>query len=951
MTLHLLQSLSLAYSFDVISSPTSSELPSFSLFIAPRATVSFCSNMDNDRTTSLFPTGVARLPTMLVFPRQNSPSLKVAARGSRNGYPYPLDKNRHPTLSAHWKMFTHGRQLLLRSGVVRLTPTQKSKEHFADSKSPSTWVRMWTWRGQPAGLQVEEAPGPVILRVRGESSEATLKISTTNVIEQGQEGLRYDSEHLGFQEVLVHEIDGENVYEWTEERLQAVFTGKYQPNETKIPDEATNQNILPRTDQSFILVVSEVDELSFEQHPMYLKGFRKLAVSSQTLQSFCMFERKHGMFRIFATNEVNGELHNKLVYEINGRSVKDMNLSQVRDLFAECHDELVLKLKSATVKGLMDLFVNRVSLMAKRMSTTRLDRTVANVKRQAANPEPVMEEKKYGKQVEGVVQHSCIRVGSEVAPFAVNVHTSENTLDGDLQNMESMPENAEDDSCCTFEIHLKEEEDSLQVLTSRQADGSLLIADITESVRPCSSRNRQELRVSLTVDDRSVRPCTPEEISQLLQDSISKKKFTIRIRRPKDLVFLKDFDSFLVQGTLYLQRQSLHEVVWRESQIFLKENVLYYYKSRFDFEIEKDRQQFYLEGCRAVAVDDDSLARGVDRPHDLQGVELRQSTLEVLAKVKENDPSCVHIVAGNEGQKYVFKIINLLRGGILVFAAHSQAERDFWVKEITKRADIVSKDGSKFSSLSQDQMVESISKDRADMLPMGEVVEDKEMERNHILERIKVLKHSVPPRDARILKEIEMQVNDRSNLDVAMEVGLTPAGGCCYVNDVGLLGMLLDFSVNPNAKDANGMAPLSVACGEGHIECVELLLARRADVRGNSEASEFSALPLGLKTPIFRAVQGGNAACVQAILKEGGNPNEIGGGGVTPVFLAMEQGMYDCLQLLIECNADVNRRRIWDGADALEAAIETAVKRVTRMRVMSMGTTTDSVPETRIDLR
>ena len=97
-----------------------------------------------------------------------------------------------------------------------------------------------------------------------------------------------------------------------------------------------------------------------------------------------------------------------------------------------------------------------------------------------------------------------------------------------------------------------------------------------------------------------------------------------------------------------------------------------------------------------------------------------------------------------------------------------------------------------------------------------------------------------------------------------------------------------------------------------------------------------------MKTPIFRAVQGRNVACVQAILKNRGNPNETGG-GVTPLFLAMEQGSHDCLQLLIEYKADVNSKRSWDGADALEASVETTLQRVVRMRVASMGTTSDSV--------
>ena len=367
------------------------------------------------------------------------------------------------------------------------------------------------------------------------------------------------------------------------------------------------------------------------------------------------------------------------------------------------------------------------------------------------------------------------------------------------------------------------------------------------------------LDLSLTVNDHPIRTSTPDEILKLFRELSSKRNFSITIRQPKDFVVLKDSESFLTQGSLLLQRQSLHENVWQESQIFLKEKVLYYYKNRFHFEIEKERQQFSLEGCRVVAIEDEVFPSAVGLKQDEQDQDIKYSMLEVLAAVKQENPSVVHTVDGKEWNRYAFKVINLFRGEHLVLAAHSEAERDFWMKELSKRAIVTSTEELGTPSNDDQEVAHRVIKGHGTTQVIGCI--DADDERHHILERIKVLKLSVLPRHQKILQGIEEQVRNRSDLDATMEIGLTPVGGCCYFNDARLLGMLLDMSADLNVKDIvclhesflpadcswqNGMAPLSIACEEGESECVELLLERRADIKGNSEARGVEVFPARL---------------------------------------------------------------------------------------------------------
>ncbi|XP_007891701.2 ankyrin repeat and SOCS box protein 12 [Callorhinchus milii] len=93
--------------------------------------------------------------------------------------------------------------------------------------------------------------------------------------------------------------------------------------------------------------------------------------------------------------------------------------------------------------------------------------------------------------------------------------------------------------------------------------------------------------------------------------------------------------------------------------------------------------------------------------------------------------------------------------------------------------------------------------------------------------------------------------------------------------------------------------PLRLAASGGHLKCLEVLLARGAEV---------DSLDVKAQTPLFTAVSSRHLDCVQALLRAGANPNGSVYNNSSPILTAVREGDVEILKELLEHEAEVNVR-------------------------------------------
>ena len=149
--------------------------------------------------------------------------------------------------------------------------------------------------------------------------------------------------------------------------------------------------------------------------------------------------------------------------------------------------------------------------------------------------------------------------------------------------------------------------------------------------------------------------------------------------------------------------------------------------------------------------------------------------------------------------------------------------------------------------------------------------------------------------------------------------------------DTETLSSLLDVgdASSVNSKNENGMSALMLAAMTGHVEALELLLDRGADlelqVTVSSSMSGFTA---------FIFANGMNQLkAVELLLSRGANINHHTRSGLFALQFSSNKGDLERVRLLIERRADVNLTNSVEGGTALGAADERGFSEIARLLI------------------
>lgn len=112
----------------------------------------------------------------------------------------------------------------------------------------------------------------------------------------------------------------------------------------------------------------------------------------------------------------------------------------------------------------------------------------------------------------------------------------------------------------------------------------------------------------------------------------------------------------------------------------------------------------------------------------------------------------------------------------------------------------------------------------------------------------------------------------------------------------GIVNLLLDAGADINSKTIKNISPLFIAVCNNHIELVELLINRGADLTTTSGSH-----------PLHTASTEGYGEIVEILLKANCNSNiKTTKGSITPLYIAAEKGHEHIVKILLKYGADVN---------------------------------------------
>lgn len=119
-------------------------------------------------------------------------------------------------------------------------------------------------------------------------------------------------------------------------------------------------------------------------------------------------------------------------------------------------------------------------------------------------------------------------------------------------------------------------------------------------------------------------------------------------------------------------------------------------------------------------------------------------------------------------------------------------------------------------------------------------------------------------------------------------------------NHAHCLDAILKSGAPIDAQDWRGYTALMLACAEGAVRCVRILLDRCASTTVASKA--FGEVPL----MFCPSAHSGGGACARALLQAGADVDARNSTGYTALILAAIEGKPDCVRALLQHNANVD---------------------------------------------
>jgi ankyrin repeat protein len=179
---------------------------------------------------------------------------------------------------------------------------------------------------------------------------------------------------------------------------------------------------------------------------------------------------------------------------------------------------------------------------------------------------------------------------------------------------------------------------------------------------------------------------------------------------------------------------------------------------------------------------------------------------------------------------------------------------------------------------------------------------------------------------------IELLIEAGADVTRANADGQTALMIVARTNKLEAARLLIDAGADVNrAETWREQTPLMWAAAQGQPDMIRLLLERGANPDVRSKANEWPRQvsaesrrmyrPTGGLSPMLFAAREGCAACVEALLEGGADPDFANPKNVTPLIMALDNAHMDTAKVLIEAGANVNKWDWW-GRNALWAAVD-----------------------------
>ena len=156
---------------------------------------------------------------------------------------------------------------------------------------------------------------------------------------------------------------------------------------------------------------------------------------------------------------------------------------------------------------------------------------------------------------------------------------------------------------------------------------------------------------------------------------------------------------------------------------------------------------------------------------------------------------------------------------------------------------------------------------------------------------------------------------------------------CARRDDINSLEKLVSEGKDINETTFNNETALHIAAARNSIKVMNFLIKNKANVNAKTELTE--------ETPLFYAVQEGQADAIMALINNGADVNAENIEGETPIFTAMRNNRAELMSILINNGADVNHKNK-EGKPPLSVAIMFKSTTMTKKLIDAKANTEDS---------